>query len=61
MNIAAQGKRLDGLIDEQSQTDRFEILACLKHFGKIHLDHDGIHHEEETDRNGNGNDRASLT
>ena len=48
------GEWLDAPVDEQGEQDRLGVAARFNDFTKVDLHHDGIHHEEEADRDGNG-------
>lgn len=47
-------------VNKKGQEDRLGGLARLDHFGKIDLDHDRIHHEEEGDGDGDLIDRDAV-
>ena len=53
-------KGLDGPVEKESEQDRLSGLARSDPLSKIDLDHDGIHHEEETDRDGNRDHRRAV-
>ena len=48
---AVHGERLDGPVDKKGQKDRLAAFAGLDHLAEIDFDHDGIHHEKQTDGN----------
>ena len=54
------GKGFDGPVDEKGEKYRFSAFARLDHFAEIDLDHDGVHHEKETDGDGDGYHRCAV-
>ena len=54
------GKGLDGPVDEKGEKYRFSAFARLDHLTEIDLDHDGVHHEEKTDGDGDGDHRCAV-
>ena len=53
-------ERLNRPIHKQGEQDRFGVATRPHHLGKVNLDHDGIHHEEETHGNGNRHYRCAV-
>ena len=54
------GERLDRPVHEQRQPHRLAALARLDHLGEVDLHHDGVHHEEQADGDGDGDHRRAV-
>ena len=51
------GEGFDGPIDKQGESNRTDALPRSNDLGKVDFDHDGVHHEKQTDRNRNRDHR----